>query len=96
MSISKEQVAYIASLARLTLTDTETEEYTIQLNDILNFAGKLNQLDTDGIKPTSHAFSMTNVLREDVIQPSLPREEVLSNTSEHEEGMFRVPAIFQE
>ena len=76
--------------------ETETGEYTTQLNDILHFAEKLNQLDTEGIEPTSHALPMTNVLREDGVQPSLSREEALANAPEQEKGMFRVPGIFQE
>lgn len=96
MSISREQVAYIASLARLKLTEMETGEYTTQLNDILKFAEKLNRIDTEGIKPTSHALSMTNVLREDVVQPSLSKEEALVNAPEQKDGMFHVPAIFNE
>lgn len=96
VEISEKQVAHIASLARLKLTHTETESYTTQLNQILQFAEKLNELDTEGIGPTSHAVVMNNVLREDVIQPSLPREEVLLNAPEQQEGMFKVPAIFQE
>lgn len=96
MSISKEQVAHIASLARLKLTNLETDSYTNQLNQILKFAEKLNELDTDGIEPTSHSVVMKNVVREDVIRPSLPRDEALSNAPDEQEGMFRVPAIFQE
>lgn len=96
MSISKEQVVHVASLARLKLTDTEIESYTNQLNTILQFSEKLNELDTEGIEPTSHTVVMQNVLREDVIRPSLSRGEALVNAPEQQDGMFRVPAIFQE
>ncbi|MGI6127843.1 MAG: Asp-tRNA(Asn)/Glu-tRNA(Gln) amidotransferase subunit GatC [Planifilum sp.] len=96
MSISKEQVEHIAQLARLSLAPDEVERFTEQLNDILRFAEKLNELDTEGVEPTSHVMPMTNVLREDEVKPSWPRERVLVNAPEQKDGMFRVPPVFDE
>ncbi|TMZ33904.1 Asp-tRNA(Asn)/Glu-tRNA(Gln) amidotransferase subunit GatC, partial [Klebsiella pneumoniae] len=86
MSISKEQVEHIAQLARLSLAPDEVERFTEQLNDILRFAEKLNELDTEGVEPTSHVMPMTNVLREDEVKPSWPRERVLVNAPEQKDG----------
>ncbi|MDR6225783.1 Asp-tRNA(Asn)/Glu-tRNA(Gln) amidotransferase subunit GatC [Desmospora profundinema] len=96
MAISKEQVEHVAKLARLNLDEKEARLYTEQLNDILRFAEKLNELDTDGVEPTSHVLPMANVLREDEEKPSLPREKALLNASDQQDGMFRVPPVFDE
>ncbi len=96
MSISKEQVEHIAALARLRLTTEERDQFTIQLNQILQYAEKLNELETDHIEPTSHIDPMSNVMREDKVQPSLPREKALLNAPDHQDGMFKVPAVFEE
>lgn len=96
MSISKEQVEHVANLARLKLTDEEQDQFTIQLNQILQFAEKLNELDTDQVKPTSHVLQMSNVFREDQVKPSLPHEKVFENAPNQHDGMFKVPAVFEE
>ncbi|MFD1397278.1 Asp-tRNA(Asn)/Glu-tRNA(Gln) amidotransferase subunit GatC [Kroppenstedtia eburnea] len=96
MAISKEQVEHVAQLARLSLTEEEARLYTGQLNDILQFAEKLNELDTEGVEPTSHVLPMANVLREDEKRPSLDREQALQNAPDQKDGMFRVPDVFEE
>lgn len=96
MSISKEKVEHVAALARLRLTTEERDQFTIQLNQILQFAEKLNELDTDDIEPTSHVYPMSNVLREDKVKSSIPREQALSNAPSSQDGMFKVPAVFEE
>ncbi|MDA8351787.1 MAG: Asp-tRNA(Asn)/Glu-tRNA(Gln) amidotransferase subunit GatC [Firmicutes bacterium] len=96
MAISKEQVEHVARLARLQLTEEEAQVYTSQLNDILKFAEKLNELDTEGVEPTSHVLPMANVLREDENRPSLDRDKALANAPEQAEGMFQVPDVFEE
>ncbi|MFC7441855.1 Asp-tRNA(Asn)/Glu-tRNA(Gln) amidotransferase subunit GatC [Laceyella putida] len=95
MSISKEQVQKVAMLGRLKLTEQEADQYTSQLNDILQFVEKLNELDTENVEPTSHVLPMANVLREDEVRPSLDREKALANAPEQQDGMFRVPAVFE-
>ena len=94
--ITREQVQHVANLARLTLTPEEEERMTRNLNDILMFFQKLNELDTENVPPTSHALEVTNVMRDDVKRPSWPLEEVLRNAPEEENGMFRVPAVIEE
>lgn len=96
MSISKEKVEHVAALARLRLTTEERDQFTIQLNQILQFAEKLNELDTDDIEPTSHVYPMSNVLREDKVKSSIPREQALFNAPSSQDGMFKVPAVFEE
>ncbi|GED30297.1 Asp-tRNA(Asn)/Glu-tRNA(Gln) amidotransferase subunit GatC [Brevibacillus centrosporus] len=94
-AITRKEVEHVANLARLQLTEDEAERYTKDLNAILEFAAKLNELDTFNVAPTSHATDVKNVMREDVNRPSLPREEVLKNAPDHEEGQFKVPAVFE-
>ena len=96
MKISKKEVEYIARLARLYLTEQEKEIYTEQLGKILEYIDKLNQLDTEGVFPTSHVVSISNVFREDEVKQSLSREEVLSNAPEEEAGHFKVKKVIED
>lgn len=93
MTISREDVEYVAALARLELTEQETQEYTEQLNSILDYAVMLERLDTNDVLPTAHAIPLHNVLREDQGKPSLNHEKALRNAPDGEEGFFRVPKI---
>lgn len=93
MTISREDVEYVAALARLELTEKETQEYTEQLNSILGYAAMLERLDTDGVVPTAHAVPLHNVLREDQVSPSIRQEKALKNAPDADEGFFRVPKI---
>lgn len=95
LAITKTEVEHVANLARLTLTEKETEQFTDQLNRILQMAEKLNELDTTGIEPTSHVLPMANVMREDEVRPSLPLEKVLLNAPDQKDGLVRVPAVFE-
>ncbi|MGO4500915.1 Asp-tRNA(Asn)/Glu-tRNA(Gln) amidotransferase subunit GatC [Paenibacillus sp. 2RAB27] len=95
MSITKKDVDHVAKLARLDLNDTEKDLFTDQLNAILEYAEQLNQLNTDGVVPTSHAMPLVNVMREDVAKPSLPIEKVMLNAPDHEDGQFKVPAVLE-
>ncbi|MGG5252465.1 Asp-tRNA(Asn)/Glu-tRNA(Gln) amidotransferase subunit GatC [Neobacillus sp. SM06] len=94
--ISAEQVKHVANLARLAITEEETEKFTKQLDAIITFAEQLNELDTENVEPTSHVLDMKNVLREDNPKPGLPREQVLKNAPEHQDGQIKVPAILGE
>ncbi|CRK82376.1 Asp-tRNA(Asn)/Glu-tRNA(Gln) amidotransferase subunit GatC [Neobacillus massiliamazoniensis] len=91
--ISNEQVKHVANLARLAITEEEAEKMTKQLDAIITFAEQLNELDTENVEPTYHVLNMKNVLREDVSQQGLPREEVLENAPQHQDGQFKVPSI---
>ncbi|KJS00099.1 MAG: glutamyl-tRNA amidotransferase [Desulfobulbaceae bacterium BRH_c16a] len=93
MKITKKEVLHVAHLARLSLTDEELEKMTGQLDNILSYVDKLSELDTGNILPTSHVFSVSNAFREDVVRESLPRNEALMNSPQHNEEMFQVPRI---
>lgn len=95
MSITIKDVEHVANLARLELSDAEKEQFAGQLNAILKYAEKLNELDTDGVEPTSHVLSLANVMREDETRPSWPIEKVLLNAPEEEDGQFKVPAVLE-
>ena len=93
MTISREDVEYVAALARLALTEPEIMEYTQQLNAILDYAAMLEGLDTDAVVATAHAVPLHNVMREDRVGSSLNHEKALNNAPDGEEGFFRVPRI---
>ncbi|GAA4841510.1 Asp-tRNA(Asn)/Glu-tRNA(Gln) amidotransferase subunit GatC [Paenibacillus vulneris] len=95
MSVSIKDVEHVAKLARLELGDQEKELLTVQMNAILKYAEKLNELDTDGVEPTSHPMPLSNVMREDVARPSLPIEKVLLNAPDEEDGQIKVPAVLE-
>lgn len=95
MAITQKQVEHVAALARLKLTDEEKKQFTEQLNKILQFAEKLNELDTENVPPTSHVLPIQNVMREDKVRPSLDREKALLNAPDQRDGMFKVPAVFE-
>ncbi|KUO58405.1 MAG: glutamyl-tRNA amidotransferase [Gracilibacter sp. BRH_c7a] len=93
MKISKKEVEHVTLLARLELTEEEVNQYTEQLNSILEYAEMLQKLDTDKVSPTAHAVQLFNVLRTDEVKNSLSQQEALSNAPEAEDGYFRVPRI---
>jgi aspartyl-tRNA(Asn)/glutamyl-tRNA(Gln) amidotransferase subunit C len=95
MSITVKDVEHVANLARLDLSDQEKERFAGQLNGILQYAEKLNELDTTGIEPTSHVLPLFNVMRDDEVRPSLSIEEVMANAPEDEDGQFKVPAVLE-
>ena len=93
MSITKEDVLHVAELARLGLTEEEVPLVEKELNDVLSFMAKLNELDTEGISPTTHVLDLYNVFREDLVLESMGVEDVLANAPDREEDYFRVPSI---
>ncbi len=93
MKISRNEVEHVALLARLKLSEEEMNQYTEQLNSILEYAAMLEQIDTNDVSPTAHAVQLYNVLREDEVKPSMAQEKVFKNAPEAEEGFFRVPRI---
>ncbi|WP_195575289.1 Asp-tRNA(Asn)/Glu-tRNA(Gln) amidotransferase subunit GatC [Paenibacillus sp. 1001270B_150601_E10] len=95
MSIRLENVEHVARLARLELTSEEKERFLGQLNAILNYADKLNELNTDDVAPTTHVLPIHNVLRDDEVRKSLTIEQVMKNAPEEEEGHFLVPAVLE-
>jgi aspartyl-tRNA(Asn)/glutamyl-tRNA(Gln) amidotransferase subunit C len=93
---SPELVDKVAHLARLKVTDAERERLSRELGDILTYVELLNEVDTEGVEPMAHAIELTNVLRDDVPQPSLPREQALANAPSTDGRYFLVPAILDE
>lgn len=96
MALTLEDVAHVARLARLRLSPAELEKMRDQLSNILDHFQMLQQIDVSTAPPTAQVTDLVNVLREDEIRPSLPREQALANAPEQQDGMFRVRAIFEE
>ena len=93
MALTIEEVKKIAYLARLRLTAEEEERYAGQLSAILDYAQRLQEVDTSHIPPTASVLPLTAPLREDEARPSTPQEDILLNAPSEEEGMFRVPPV---
>ncbi len=96
MSLTKAEVEHVARLARLELSEAEKEEFTGELNEILEFVEKLNKLDTANIEPTAHAVPMTNVFRRDKVEESLDPELALANAPDQIGNFFKVPKSLEE
>jgi aspartyl-tRNA(Asn)/glutamyl-tRNA(Gln) amidotransferase subunit C len=94
--ITRQEVEHVARLARLALTDAEVEALTHDLGAILDHAADVAALDTSDVPPTAHPLPLVNVLRADETRPSLPRDEVLAEAPDAEDGRFRVPRILGE
>jgi len=95
VKITRDEIEHIAMLARLNLAEEEKELFGSQLSSILGYMEKLAELDTKDIEPTSHVLSLNNVMREDVVALSLPREDALLNAPSHTEKFYRVPKIIE-
>ena len=97
MPVTISDVEHIAQLAKLEFSEAEKEKLTVQLNEILTYVEKLDQLDTSSVKPLSHVVELdpadAGVLREDEIKPSLSQEEALMNAPERTEKFFKVPKV---
>jgi aspartyl-tRNA(Asn)/glutamyl-tRNA(Gln) amidotransferase subunit C len=93
MALTRDEVLHVADLARLTLAPEEIEVVTRQLNDILAYVEKLQELDTDGVEPLAHVIPVFNVFREDAVREGLGRDAALENAPAREEGAFVVPRI---
>lgn len=93
MNITKKDVEYVAALARLEISEEEKEKYTGQLNMILEYVSRLNELDTEGVMPSYNLAPAADALREDTVKPSLEREKVLMNAPDKQDGCFKVPRI---
>lgn len=91
--ITKQDVEYVAKLARLKLSEKEKEKFAKQLDQILKYVDKLNESDTEKVKPTSHVLPLKNVFRKDKIGKSLKVEKVLENAPEKTRGFFKVPKV---
>jgi len=90
MEITKDLISYLETLGRIQLTEDEKERVRIDLGAILNYIDKLNELDTNGVEPLSHAIPMTNVFREDVVTNESMRDRILANAPDSKDGSFKV------
>lgn len=95
MKITKETVEYVAHLARLELDPREIEEYTGQIDSILQHMDALNELDTEGIETTSHAVPIPCVMRDDDVKASLAVDASLQNAPERKGSFFKVPPVIE-
>lgn len=91
--ITAADVAHVARLARLDLPAARLEKLTRELESILEYVATIGQVDTAGVEPMAHALPLHNVLREDVVEPSLPLERVLQNAPEVDGRFFKVPKV---
>ncbi len=91
--IDSEQVRKVANLARLELTADEEAQFTTQLGSILDYIEQLNQLDVTNVIPTTRAIDVSNITREDILQPYADREAILNSAPQQEGDFFRVPKI---
>ena len=94
--LTRDDVAYVARLALLELTDGEIDQFTVQLADVLATADAMGELDLSGVEPTHHPLGLINVARDDTIVPSLDRDEVLAQAPAVEDDRFRVPPALGE
>lgn len=94
--ISRDEVAHVASLARLRIDESELDTFTEQLSAVLETAAALNSLDLDDVPPMAQPYPLTNVTRPDEVIPSLDRDEVLAQAPEAEDGRFKVPPALGE
>jgi aspartyl-tRNA(Asn)/glutamyl-tRNA(Gln) amidotransferase subunit C len=93
MSLTREDVAKVALLARLRLSDDELDRMTEQLGQIVGYVEQLQELNTDGVEPMAHGVELSNVFRNDRLRPSLPRDQALANAPKRDEECYRVPAV---
>jgi len=95
MMVSEKDVRYVAVLARISISPGEQRELVAELNKILAYFKKLEEVDTTGVLPTAHVLAVKNRFRPDLVKPSLPREKALKNAQSVKEGSFMVPQIIE-
>jgi aspartyl-tRNA(Asn)/glutamyl-tRNA(Gln) amidotransferase subunit C len=92
-TVTPDLVRHVARLARLQLDDAHVTKYTTQLESILGYVAKIDEVNVEGVEPMAHAAALHNVLRDDVAEPGLPREAVLRNAPETDGPFFKVPKV---
>ncbi len=95
MPITPQQADYVAHLSRLQLSQEEKRRFSRQLDDILQYVDKLNELDTENVEPLVHVAPRQNVFRTDAAGDSLTRQEALGNAPQQADGCFKVPRIIE-
>jgi aspartyl-tRNA(Asn)/glutamyl-tRNA(Gln) amidotransferase subunit C len=96
MKISTKDVKEVAELARLEFGEDEIETFRGQFENILNFISKLDELDTDDVKPTTHVLDMFTPLRDDVVKDWITQDDALKNAPQTEDGFFGVPKVIED
>ncbi|NJP04460.1 MAG: Asp-tRNA(Asn)/Glu-tRNA(Gln) amidotransferase subunit GatC [Chloroflexaceae bacterium] len=96
MELTLNEVEHMTRLARMRLSADEMERMREQLSAILDYIALLNEVDVSDVPPTAQVTGLSSVMREDTVLPSLPRNEVLAQSPDHAEGMFRVKAVFDD
>jgi len=96
MAISREELEHVARLARLELTEEEIELFQVQLGAVLERARRIRNLPLDDLPPTAHPIDLTNVFRQDVVEPSPLPDQILENAPQREGDLFRVPRILED
>ena len=94
--LRREDVAHVAKLARLSLSEAELDRFTEQLGQVLEHANDMNSLNLENVVATAHPFGLVNVVRADEVGPSLDRDEVLAMAPDAQDGRFAVPRIMGE
>lgn len=94
MIISDDTIEYVGILAKLELTEQEKEQAKQDMSKMLDYVGTLNELDTEGVEPLSHTFSIHNVFREDVVTNKEDRDNMLANAPLSKDGCYKVPKTF--
>ncbi len=95
MSVTKNDVEHIAKLAKLKFKEDEINEFTSQLNQVLEYVDKLNELDTENVEPLSHPVEGENVFREDVLKNSISTDDALKNSASKTDEYFKVPKVIK-
>jgi aspartyl-tRNA(Asn)/glutamyl-tRNA(Gln) amidotransferase subunit C len=95
MSLTREDVKQVATLARMALTPKEEEQLTLQLGKVLDYIDKLNQLDTEKVEPLAHVGDIVNAFREDHVTNKPAIDPLLSNAPDREDDFFKVPKIIE-
>lgn len=95
MKVTAQTIEHVAELARLNLSEQETDKLTADMGNIISWIDKLNELDTSDVKPMEHVIPMRNVFREDRAECSYDREKILENAASKENGCFKVPKVVE-
>jgi len=95
VKITREGVDYVAHLARLNLREDEKDKFTAQLNDVFLYMEMLNKVDTSGVEAMTHAISLNNAFRDDVVKDSIGNEMALANAPDEMGNCFRVPKVIE-
>ncbi|MGB4177184.1 MAG: Asp-tRNA(Asn)/Glu-tRNA(Gln) amidotransferase subunit GatC [Halanaerobiales bacterium] len=91
--LARKDVEKLANAASIKLSESEAGKFAGQINELLEYVEQINEVDTEGVKPTLYPVSLENVFREDKVEPSLERDRALANAPEERDGQFRVPKI---